>query len=737
MVLGHWSLANLFEGSAPEKELQPTVNGRRAIANDQRPTTVFIIGKLLSLVKPRALTQFATITLFLNSLGDFLYRHLERRLAHHVRKFLRRTYDLDLPKIVIEQPPKVEFGEYALPLAFELAKKLRKAPRKIAEEIVNGIGPIPGFEKLELAGAGYINARVDRAQLAASLVADQRPPAEIPAGKILVEHSSINPNKAAHVGHLRNAILGDTFVRLLKFAGREVDVQNYIDNTGVQVADVVVGFLNIEKKSRAEIERLAGQPRFDYYCWDLYAGVSQWYALDKQNLQIRHQTLHAIEEGNNETSAIADLISIAVLRRHLETMDRLDIEYDFLPRESEILHLHFWDAAFTKLKEGRVLSFEAEGKNKGCWVMRRAGTAKSEGAGVAALESAEDQLAEEDQKVIVRSNGTVGYVGKDIAYHLWKFGLLGRDFGYRKFYRYPNMHDCWISTMVGSLDHPHFGDVAEIYNVIDARQAEAQNTVIEALRGLGYDQQADHYTHFSYEMVALTPRCAAELGYQLSDEDQSRPYIEVSGRKGFGVKADDLLDRLIASAKSEVDSRHPQLTEAERTTIATQIAVGALRYFMLKFTKSSVIAFDFKEALSFEGETGPYAQYAVVRAANIFRKGGLDPDEFSKNLADGVPAAELAKYLAGENGNEIWELWLAASKTSYIIDQCIATTEPAYLAKHAFQLAQFFNTFYHRYPILSEADEGRKKFLLATVGIVRRELTRVLAVMGISVPAVM
>ncbi len=669
-----------------------------------------------------------------------MYRHLERRLAHHVREFLRRAYDLDLPKIVIEQPPQVELGEYALPLAFELAKKLRKAPRKIAEEIVNGIGPIPGFEKLELAGAGYLNARVDRARLATSLVADERPQAEIPAGKILVEHSSINPNKAAHVGHLRNAILGDTFVRLLKFAGREVDVQNYIDNTGVQVADVVVGFLNIEKKSRAEIERLAGQPRFDYYCWDLYARVSQWYAEDKENLQIRHQTLHAIEEGNNETSAIADLISIAVLRRHLETMDRLDIEYDFLPRESEILHLHFWDAAFVKLKESGVLSFETAGKNKGCWVMRRAGTVKTESASgteVFPANPEQDQVAEEDQKVIVRSNGTVGYVGKDIAYHLWKFGLLGRDFGYRKFYRYPNVHDCWISTMAGSLDHPHFGDVAEIYNVIDARQAEAQNTVIEALRGLGYDEQADHYTHFSYEMVALTPRCAAELGYQLSDEDKSRPYIEVSGRKGFGVKADDLLDRLIASAKSEVDARHPQLTEVERTTIATQIAVGALRYFMLKFTKSSVIAFDFKEALSFEGETGPYAQYAVVRAANIFRKGGFDPEEFSKNLADGVSIAELAKYLSGENGNEIWELWLAASRTSYIIDQCIATTEPAYLAKHAFQLAQFFNTFYHRYPILSEADEGRKRFLLATVGIVRRELTRVLAVMGISVPAVM
>jgi arginyl-tRNA synthetase len=434
------------------------------------------------------------------------------------------------------------------------------------------------------------------------------------------------------------------------------------------------------------------------------------------------------------------VISIAVLRRHLETMDRLDIEYDFLPRESEILHLHFWDAAFTKLKEGGVLFLETDGKNKGCWVMRRAGTAKSEiaeGAEISAENAEQDQVAEEDQKVIVRSNGTVGYVGKDIAYHLWKFGLLGRDFGYRKFYRYPHGHDCWISTAVGALDHPHFGSVSEIYNVIDARQAEAQNTVIEALRGLGHNEQADHYTHFSYEMVALTPRCAAELGYELSDEDKSRPYIEVSGRKGFGVKADDLLDRLIASAKNEVDGRHPQLSEAERVTIATQIAVGALRYFMLKFTKSSVIAFDFKEALSFEGETGPYAQYAGVRAANIFRKGGFDPEEFGGNPGHRVSSDDLAKYLSGEAGNEIWELWLAAAKTSYIIDQSIATTEPAYLAKHAFQLAQLFNAFYHRHPILSEADQGRKKFLLATVAVVRRELTRVLAVMGIGVPAVM
>ena len=664
-----------------------------------------------------------------------MYRYLERRLVEHLREFLRRTYGLENVNIVVEQPPKIEFGEYALPLAFELARKLRQAPRKIAEEIVAGVGVIPGFEKIEVAGGGYINVRVSRAELAAELAADRAPAVEVRAGKVLVEHSSINPNKAAHIGHLRNAILGDTFVRLLRVAGREVDVQNYIDNTGVQVADVVVGFLQIEKKSRAEIEALAAAPRFDYVCWDLYARVSHWYEEDKANLQTRLATLHAIEEGNNETAAIADLISVAVLRRHLETMERLDIEYDFLPRESEILHLHFWDAAFGKLKESGALTFEDQGKNKGCWIMRRAGTSKPLTTGD--TENAGDKITEEDQKVIVRSNGTVGYVGKDIAYHMWKFGLLGRDFGYRKFFRYPDDHECWISTTDGEKDHPHFGDVAEIYNVIDTRQAEAQNTVIEALRALGHGEAADRYTHFSYEMVALTPRCAAELGYVLSEEDKARPWIEVSGRKGFGVKADDLLDALIDSARKEVDGRHPDSSEAERASVATQIAIGALRFFMLKFTKTSVIAFDFKEALSFEGETGPYAQYAVVRASNIFRKGGFDPETFCGAETSRLSTEDFAKYLNGESGNDIWELWLAAAKTSYIVGQCIATTEPAYLAKHAFQLAQLFNTFYHRHPILSEADEGRKRFLLATVAVVRRELIRVLATMGISVPPVM
>ncbi len=690
-----------------------------------------------------------------------MYRHLEHRLAQRVLECLQRKYpSAALPGVVVEQPPKVELGDFAIPI-FPFAKPLRSAPLKIAEAIRAEIGPIEGIAGMQVAPPGYLNVSIDRGWMAASLAADEKAPVEIPAGKILVEHSSINPNKAAHIGHLRNAILGDTFVRLLRFEGREVDIQNYIDNTGVQVADVVVGF-TLNGVTADQLQQVIDGPgvalsfplfqspksipwptpiswlpaRFDYLCWDVYAATSRWYESNaEEGRRLRGEVLHAMETGGNQYSKIAELISVAVLGRHLETMDRLDIEYDFLPRESEILHLHFWDAAFAKLKEAGVLTFEKEGKNKGCWVMRRAGTAKPSSTTEDTGDAEGDKITEEDQKVIVRSNGTVGYVGKDIAYHMWKFGLLGRDFGYRKFYRYPNGHDCWISTADGEKEHPHFGDVAEIYNVIDARQSEAQNTVIEALRGLGHGEAADHYTHFSYEMVALTPRCAAELGYKLSEEDRARSYIEVSGRKGFGVKADDLLDTLIASAKKEVDSRHPEVSEAERLQIAAQIAIGALRYFMLKYTKQSVIAFDFKEALSFEGETGPYAQYAVVRATSIFRKAGFDPETFWADA--GGKAANLANFLAGESADEIWELWLASSKTSSVIDQSIVTTEPAYLAKHVFQLGQLFNHFYHSHPILSETDEKRKQFLLATVAVVRRELIRCLAVMGITVPPVM
>ena len=662
-----------------------------------------------------------------------MYLELQQRLLARVRDVIKTKYELELGGIAIEQPPDLKMGEFALPIAFELARKLRKAPKMIATELAGELaatltGDFAGFE---VAGAGYINARLSRAALSGRIAASEDIGRKT-AGHVLVEHTSINPNKAAHIGHLRNAILGDTFVRLLQATGQQVDVQNYIDNTGVQVADVVVGFVHLESRTLDEVRTLItaaegaeGDKRFDFMCWDVYAKVSQWYGTGTEEEQkarkaLRYATLHEIEHGGNETAAVAELISTAVLRRHLETMERLGITYDFLPRESEILHLNFWALAFELLKSTGVLYFETEGKNTGCWVMTRPGAETTEGA------------TDEDAKVIVRSNGTVTYVGKDIAYHLWKFGLLGRDFGYLPFFEYPS-HTCWISAVKGAEQHPQFGGATAIYNVIDARQSDPQANVIQALRGMGHTAEADRYTHFSYEMVALTPRCAVELGYDVPAEDLARPYIEVSGRKGFGVKADDLIDKLIAATRKETDARQPERSEADRQRVAEQVAIGALRYFMLKYTRNSVIAFDFKDALSFEGETGPYVQYAIVRARNIFRKAGTSPEAVLAELAELGPSG-LALL---ESADEIWGLWLRAAKRGFVLEQAIAASEPALVARHVFQLAQEFNNFYHKHHILTEEDAGRKQLLLATAAVALRELVAVLAWLGIEAPEVM
>ncbi len=657
-----------------------------------------------------------------------MYLSGQKSLAEHLRAALDRLYAVELERIAIEQPPDLRFGEYALPIAFELARTLRKAPRKIADEIVAALGTIEGFTSFEVAGAGYINARLDRAAAVRSLAADTPEPSTRTPQHALVEHTSINPNKAAHVGHLRNAILGDTFVRLLRATGDRVSVQNYIDNTGVQVADIVVGLEHLLGLSLTDVEAwMSGlQEPIDYACWDLYARTSQWYSAgtageNAARKQLRLDTLHRLEEGANATAAIAERVATAIVRRHLETMQRLGIEYDLLPRESEILHLHFWDAAFAQLKDKGVLRLETEGKNKGCWIMRRAGS-----------DFVAENEPDEDAKVIVRSNGTVTYVGKDIAYHLWKFGLLGKNFGYRPFFDYPD-HTCWITAEQGDPDHPHFGGADAIYNVIDARQSDPQANVIEALRGMGYTEQAAHYTHFSYEMVALTPRCALELGYAVSDEDRTRAYIEVSGRKGFGVKADDLIDRLLAATREEVAERNPDLSPAEHERTSAQIAIGALRYFMLKFTRTTVIAFDFKDALSFEGETGPYLQYAVVRVRSIFRKAGLAPEAALAQAA----SLELAPHLDGEAADSIWQVWLRAAKTDLILEQCRDTAEPAHLARHCFQLAQDFSAFYRKHHILTEQDPARKALLFATAAVTERTLVSSLAILGIEAPEVM
>jgi len=669
-----------------------------------------------------------------------VYKTAEDRIRKALRHHIHERYKTDVP-IVTERPPKLAMGEVASPVCFELAKQLKKPPRALAQEIANALKPIPGVARIEVAGGGYLNAFLDRAAFFRVSCEESGRAAEPPAAdapKVAVEHTSINPNKAAHIGHLRNAVLGDTFVRLLRYAGRRVETQNYIDNTGVQVADVVLGFLRVEPKSLEEVRALAAAPRFDYYCWDLYTHVTQWLAEDKSRLELRSQTLKEIEEGQGKAAEMAEIISTAIVHCHLRTLDRLGIDYDLLSRESEILHLKFWDAAFEMLKRMGAVQFAETGKNAGCWVMQLAQDEKAGGNETPPTEeSAEEPPEEAEAKIIVRSNGTVTYVGKDIAYHLWKFGLLGRDFHYHRFHRHPDGHEAWITT--GERDEPgapKFGHAREVFNVIDSRQTYPQKVVAAGLRALGYGDEADRLKHFAYNVVALTPRCAAEMGYEIPPEDAKRPYVEVSGRKGQGVKADDLLDQLEASARKEVDARQEETPEPERAAIAHAIAVGALRYFLLRFTRSTIIAFDFKDALSFEGETGPYVQYAVVRVNGIVRKGTSRLDAADAANAERVERGEIdaSKFLSAPGGDDLWELAVLAGSLDARVEAAVASQEPAFLTRYAFELAQAFNVFYHKHHILSEEDAEKRAILLRLAQLVREHLTTALGLLGIRAP---
>jgi len=642
-----------------------------------------------------------------------VFHSIEKQVSDAFHSHIQIRYGIDLA-VPIEQPRQSDFGEMAVPSAFQLAKQLRQAPKKIAAELVDEIGPIPGVAAMEVAGNGYINIRLDRGAYAGQLLRGDSTPAAKSGEKIIVEHTNINPNKAAHIGHLRNAALGDTFVRMLRASGYRVEVQNYIDNTGVQVADVVAGFHYLENKSVADVQALLADPavRFDYYCWDLYARTSTYYKDNPESLAWRRTTLHAMESGEGEIAELASIVSDAVVKAHLATMLRLDVEYDVLPRESEILHLQFWAAAFELLKERKAIYFETEGKHAGCWVM--------------------PGLSEEG-KVIVRSDGTVVYTGKDIAYQLWKFGLLGKDFHYRPWYTYADGRVLWVTTDEPGESGQQFGHGTRVYNVIDTRQSYLQDVVEAGLRALGYNEQADQSIHFNYEMVALSPRCCADLGIPLSEEDRKRPYVEVSGRKGLGVKADDLMDSLIDKALEEVASRHADAPAEEQRAVATQIAIGALRYFLLKFTRNAVIAFDLQEALSFEGETGPYVQYSAVRARKILTKlteRGESMPDFDSDLNPEI----MARQLADEN---LWQMLLAASKADSAVERAVTAGEPAHVARYAFQLAQAFSNFYQQNPILIEENREKKMVMLWMTDFFRRQLERTAGILGIQIPIYM
>ncbi len=665
---------------------------------------------------------------------------LHERVRARVRAVVHELYGLDAAALAIpiESPPNRTLGDLGTPVAFELARPLRKAPRVIAQEIAGRFGAVPDVARVEAAANGYLNVFLDRPAFLLARLGVTAPP-EMPApppGKTIVEHTAINPNKAAHIGHLRNSALGDTLVRVLGFRGVAVEVQNYIDDTGVQVADVVVGFRELEALDLDGVRAIADSTRFDYYCWDLYAKVTEWYGQDKERLRVRGAALHDIEHGVSPAADIAHLVADRVVRCHLRTMGRLNIDYHLLTWEGDILRLQFWARAFELLKQMGAVYLQPEGRLAGCWVMKIDDTPAP--ADAAPAEGDED--GDEREKVIVRSNGTVTYVGKDMAYQLWKSGLLGRDFSYRRFARRLDGGDVWATTSrpdEADPSHPPFGAAQATYNVIDVRQSYLQKLLKQALVAVGHPAEADRLTHFSYEMVALSHATARELGYlpAAESDDARRGFVEVSGRKGMGVKADDLIDRLFDKASLEVERRNPELPAGERRRIAELIGVAAVRYFMIKYSRTKVIAFDIDEALSFEGESGPYLQYAVVRANNIFQKllarDGVSERDVLATLAT-LPAAALA---GADGDHDLWNLVLEAARLDDVVEQVTRSLEFAVLAKYGFGLAQMFNGFYHKAPILNEERDDVRRWRAAGVAYFRQQLTRVLELMGVGVPA--
>jgi len=677
-----------------------------------------------------------------------VHQLVRARVADTVgRLFNLPADDAAVREMSLETPPNRAFGDVAVPVAFTLARRLRKAPRAIAQELAAALGSIEGVVRVEAAPNGYLNFFLDRAYWLQKWTEDtsgfrlqpeaSRSPRLQPedSGKVIVEHTAINPNKAAHIGHLRNATTGDAFGRLLRFQGRPVEIQNYIDDTGVQVADVVVGFRELERKSLAEVRAIADSTRFDYYCWDLYAKVTEWYEADKQRLKIRSAALHAVEHGGNETAEMAAFVADRIVRAHLKTMERLNIRYDLLTWEGDILRLHFWAHAFEFLKRTGEVYLQTEGKLAGCWVMKiedTKDTKESEGN-----EVTDEGADEQKEKVIVRSDGTVTYVGKDMAYQMWKFGVLGKDFYYRVFDPSQTGRPLFSTTSNAAADvgdHPDFGHATMVCNVIDTRQAYLQKLLKQALAALGFQEQASRSVHYSYEMVALTHNTARELGYD-SSEDSGKPFVEVSGRKGLGVKADDLIDILTEKASTEVARRNTEFGPEDVRRTAEAIAIAAVRYFMVKFSRGKLIAFDIDEALSFEGETGPYLQYAVVRANNIFAKlkerEGLD----AASVLAALPKTSTDAVAGGsDESHELWGLVLEAARLDDIVDQAVRTLELSVVAKYAFGLAQRFNAFYHVYPILKEDRADVRLWRAAAVEYYRRQLTRALELMGCTVP---
>lgn len=642
--------------------------------------------------------------------NSYHFYELKQVLQDLVGQGLNKLYDLTIPAndIAWEIPPQMEFGDLSTPLPLRLAKVLRRAPVEIAREIATYLtDQKPLYVKeFTVTAPGYVNAWLDMAVVTRSvldeLTVDKDKYGEVKVGKgkkVIIEHTNINPNKAAHIGHLRNACLGDTLARLKRRAGYEVEVQNYIDDTGMAVADVVVAMQELGPEVPEDV-------RFDYFCWDLYTEINQKYDQDSSLQEKRYEVLRLIEEGNNPTAELAKEVAQKIVECHLNTMWRLGIYYNLLNWEGDILRLGFWDQAFELLKSKGHLVFEEEGENAGCWVVKLGDVPEFEN-----LESPD--------KVLVRSNGTATYTAKDIAYQLWKFGVLGKDFFYDRYCLQPNGTVLWTTSSSGTkMDR--FGRADQVINVIDLRQKYLQDVLRFSLIKLGFEREGKNSIHFGYEVVALSPKTARELGVPVDDEGEKSIYA-MSGRKGIGVKADDLVERAIEHATMEVAKRHPEMSPEEHRKLGLDIAVGAIRYYMVRFNISSVLVFDFDEALSMQGNTGPYLQYSYARAANIL--GRVD-----REILDDIDLRTVS--VPSDLTDEEKSLIRLIAELPAATEKAAETLQSSAFAEYTYNLATAFMNFYETSPVLTAAP-ARMRFRVALVMSFKQAMANALATLGI------
>lgn len=632
---------------------------------------------------------------------------------------------LSIEEVPFNVPPQQELGDFSSPVCLSMAKQRRMSPMKIAQEVAGWLKweLIPYIQEIGVSPPGYLNFKVNWPALAQDLVpriieegkAFGKPVSRLKK-KVFIEHTSVNPNKAMHIGHLRNSVLGDTVARILEWLGFSTEVCNYIDDTGLQVVDVVTALLYLDRPSYTERSGFEGiwtkapadQP-FDYFCWDLYARFQNELEKNSFLLEKREEVLHKIEGGNHPIASFAKELATRIVRSHLQTVAQLSIFYDLLNWESDIIGRGFWEATFELLKEKKAIRFETEGPNDGCWVVPLGGL----------VETAEGMKSLD--KILVRSNGSVTYTGKDVAYQLWKFGLLRKDFLYKRWGLQVNGEMLWTTAQDGESGErlsKYFGHADTVINVIDTRQSYPQQVVVECLRQTGFEKEAKESIHLAYEVVNLSPQAARLLGVEETEEKKA---YAMSGRSGTGVKAKDFIQRVKLKVIEKAD--HP-LEEK----VASALASAAIRYYLLKFTLESQIVFDFDDALKTTGDTGIYLEYAHARSCSILRKAKEQKIDLQWRR-DGIPK----QVTETERG-----LLDALSRFSSSVAKTGKTLRVSQLTEYAFDLATAFTDFYEhpdpgadvQTPFIHLKDEELRTFRLCLVTAFQKVMGNLLTLMG-------